>query len=340
MKLSKKILCVLMTGVFAAAVAAGCGGGQSSSGSSSASTSQKAAKANFPKKQLSIVVPYAPGGASDTVARIFAQELEKQLGKPVVVSNKTGASGAVGLEAVKNSAPDGYTIAYMPVESTMISSLGFTDLTSNDFKFIGRVMTIPAAITVRKDAPWNTLEEFIQYAKANPEKIQVGNSGTGSIWQVAAASLEEAAGIKFTHVPFDGAAPAIAALMGGNIQAVAVSPAEVKSNVDAGDFKVLAILGDKPSSVVPDVPTATSLGYKVAAMGWGGFAVPKDTPDDVVQILSDAADKAINTDNIKKLLKDRGFEFAYMSGKDMDAFAKDQLQMYQELIPKLGIVQK
>ena len=335
MKIGKKLLSVLMVGVMAA-VMAGCGGG----GAKPDAKAGQKPKTDFPKKQLSIIVPYAPGGASDTVARIFGKELEKQLGKPVIVSNKTGASGAVGLEAVKNSTPDGYTIAYMPVESTMISALGFTKLTSNDFKFIGRVMTIPAAITVRKDAPWNSLKEFIEYAKANPGKVQVGNSGTGSIWQVAAASLEEAAQIKFTHVPFDGAAPAIAALMGKNIDAVAVSPAEVKTNVDSGDFKVLAVLGDKPSSVVPNVPTATSLGYKVAAMGWGGFAVPKDTPDDVVKILSDASDKAINTDTIKKLLKERGFEFAYMNGKDMDAFAKDQLKMYSELIPKLGIVKK
>ena len=124
----------------------------------------------FPRKQIQIVVPYAPGGASDVVARIYGKELEKELGKPVVIVNKTGASGAVGLESVKNSRPDGYTMSYMPVESTMISALGLSDISSNDFSFVCRVMTIPAAITVKADAPWNTLEEFIAYAKENPEK--------------------------------------------------------------------------------------------------------------------------------------------------------------------------
>ncbi|MDO5352384.1 MAG: tripartite tricarboxylate transporter substrate binding protein [Succinatimonas sp.] len=289
----------------------------------------------FPRKQIQIVVPYAPGGASDTVARIYGKELEKELGKPVVVVNRTGASGAVGLESVKNSRPDGYTMSYMPVESTMISALGLSDISSDDFTFVCRIMTIPAAITVSADAPWNTLEEFLQYAKENPGKLTVGNSGPGSIWNVAAASLEKATDVKFTHVPFDGAAPAIAALLGKNISAVAVSPSEVKTNVDAGQFKVLAVIGDQHSSVVPDVKTTKELGIDVSAMGWGGFAVPKGTPDEVVQILNDASAKVAQSADLKKLLADRGFEYAYLNGKDMDAFAKDQLTQYKELIPQL-----
>ncbi len=290
---------------------------------------------NFPRKQLNIVVPYAPGGASDTVARIYGKELANVLGKPVTVTNRTGASGAVGLESVKNSKADGYTIAYMPVESTMIAPLGLDPISSNDFSFICRVMTIPAAITVRADAPWNTLEEFLDDAKKNPGKIMVGNSGAGSIWHVASASLAQAAGVEFNYVPFDGAAPAVAALMGGNIQAVAVSPSEVKTNVDAGQFKVLAVVGDKRSNVVPDVKTTKELGLDVTAMGWGGFAVPKGTPADVVKILDEASAKAVQTDAVKKLLKERGFEYAYLNGADMDAFAKDQLSKYEVLIPQL-----
>ena len=293
------------------------------------------AAAKFPKKQVQIVVPYAPGGASDTVARIYGKELEKELGKPVVVVNRTGASGAVGLESVKNSKPDGYTMSYMPVESTMISALGLSDISSDDFTFVCRVMTIPAAITVSKDAPGNTLDDFLKYAKENPGKITVGNSGPGSIWNVAAASLEKAAGVQFTHVPFDGAAPAVAALLGKNISAVAVSPSEVKTNVDAGQFKVLAVIGDQHSSVVPDVKTTKELGYDVSAMGWGGFAVPKGTPEDVVKILNDASAKVAQSEALKKLLAERGFEYAYLDGKDMDAFAKAQLAQYKELIPKL-----
>lgn len=271
----KKILALALAAAMALSLVA-CSKPASNSSSSSAS---KGNTVDFPgNKQISLIVPYSAGGASDTTARIYAAELEKALGATIVVSNVTGASGAIGLEQVRNANPDGYTMAYMPVESTMLRSLGFTDLSTDDFKFVGRAMTIPAAVTVRADAPWNTFQEFVDYAKEHPGEIQVGNSGTGSIWHIAAASIEDKCGIEFTHVPFDGAAPAVAALLGGNIQAVTVSPSEVKNNVDSGDFKVLCVLGEGRSSVVPDVQTATEMGIDITIQGWGGFAVPKDTP--------------------------------------------------------------
>jgi len=325
----KRILIVLLLIAMVFAMSA-CGGTESAPADD---------KVEFPTDSLSVIVPYAPGGASDTVARIFAQELEKVVNVPVVVSNQTGASGAVGLQFVADSKPDGYTIAYMPVESTMLRALGFTELSTDDFRFIGRCMTIPAAITVRADSQWQTFEDFIAYAKENPGKILVGNSGTGSIWHVAAASVEDACDVTFTHVPFDGAAPAIAALLGSNIDAVAVSPSEVKTNYDNGDFRILAVLGESRSSVAPDVPTAQELGVEVTAQGWGGFAVPKDTPDEIVNILNEAAKVALNSEPVKDLLAERGFEFAYLSGPEMDAVVKDLLKYYDELIPSLGIKQ-
>lgn len=317
-----------------------CGGSKTpaASGSASSGGSSSAETVDFPgNKQVSLIVPYSAGGASDTVARIYASELEQSLGTSIVVSNVTGASGAIGLEQVRNSNPDGYTIAYMPVESTMLKALGFTDLSTDDFRFIGRAMTIPAAVTVRADAPWDTFEDFVNYAKEHPGEIQVGNSGTGSIWHIAAASIEKECGVQFTHVPFDGAAPAVAALLGGNIQAVTVSPSEVKNNVDSGDFKVLCVLGESRSSVVPDVPTAQELGIDITIQGWGGFAVPKDTPQAVIDILEKASETAINSDSVKKTLADRGYEHAYLSGSDMDQKASEELAYYSELIPELGI---
>lgn len=335
----KKILALALAAAMVLSLAA-CGkkdtnsdGSKSQDGSTSVTQ-----EGSFPgNKQISLIVPYSPGGASDTTGRIYASELEKALGTSVVVSNVTGASGAIGLEQVRNSKPDGYTIAYMPVESTMLRALGFTDLSTDDFKFIGRAMTIPAAITVRADAPWNTFEEFIAYAKDHPGEVQVGNSGTGSIWHVAAASIEDKCGVEFTHVPFDGAAPAVAALLGNNIQAVTVSPSEVKNNVDSGDFKVLCILGESHSSVVPDVQTAKEMGIDITIQGWGGFAVPKDTPQEVVDVLVKASETAINSNAMKNLLAERGFEHAYLNGSDMDTKAAAELAYYGELIPSLGI---
>ena len=335
----KKILTLALAAAMSLTLVA-CGGSKTpaASGSASSGGSSSAETVDFPgNKQVSLIVPYSAGGASDTVARIYASELEQSLGTSIVVSNVTGASGAIGLEQVRNSNPDGYTIAYMPVESTMLKALGFTDLSTDDFRFIGRAMTIPAAVTVRADAPWDTFEDFVNYAKEHPGEIQVGNSGTGSIWHIAAASIEKECGVQFTHVPFDGAAPAVAALLGGNIQAVTVSPSEVKNNVDSGDFKVLCVLGESRSSVVPDVPTAQELGIDITIQGWGGFAVPKDTPQAVIDILEKASETAINSDSVKKTLADRGYEHAYLSGSDMDQKASEELAYYSELIPELGI---
>ena len=335
----KKILALALAAAMSLTLVA-CGGSKTpaASGSASSGGSSSAETVDFPgNKQVSLIVPYSAGGASDTVARIYASELEQSLGTSIVVSNVTGASGAIGLEQVRNSNPDGYTSAYMPVESTMLKALGFTDLSTDDFRFIGRAMTIPAAVTVRADAPWDTFEDFVNYAKEHPGEIQVGNSGTGSIWHIAAASIEKECGVQFTHVPFDGAAPAVAALLGGNIQAVTVSPSEVKNNVDSGDFKVLCVLGESRSSVVPDVPTAQELGIDITIQGWGGFAVPKDTPQAVIDILEKASETAINSDSVKKTLADRGYEHAYLSGSDMDQKASEELAYYSELIPELGI---
>jgi len=134
----------------------------------------------FPgNKQISLIVPYSAGGASDTTARIYASELEKALPGTITVSNITGASGATGLTRVKNAKADGYTIAYMPVESTMLRALGLTDLSTDDFKFIGRAMTIPSAVTVKADSPWKTIEDFIAYAKARDAKKEAAAKPAG-----------------------------------------------------------------------------------------------------------------------------------------------------------------
>lgn len=291
----------------------------------------------FPAREVTIVVPYSPGGASDTVTRIIAKNVEPALGVPVIVTNKTGASGSIAMDYVRKSTPDGYTICYMPVESTMVKALGYTDLSPADYDFLAGAMTISAAITVRADAPWNTVQEFLDYAKANPGKVSVGNSGTGSIWHIAAASIEESQGVKFNHVPFEGAAPAIAALLGGHIDAVTVSDSEVLPTVQNGDFKILAVMGDSRSAVVPDVPTLKELGINVAVFGWGGFAVPAGTPADVRTTLEAAFKTAIESPDFAKLCQDRGMMLNYNTGAQIQKFAQEQFDFYSVLIPKLGI---
>lgn len=295
------------------------------------------AASDFPNKPVTIVVPYNPGGASDVTSRVIAQGMEKKLGVPVVVTNKAGGSGGVGLEYVRSSKKDGYTIAYMPVESTMIKALGFTDIQPSDFTYLGRVMTLPAAITVKSDSPWKTIEELLDYASKNPGKISVGNSGTGSIWHVASASLADKAKVKFNNVPFDGAAPAIAALLGGHIKAVAVSASEVLPSSKAGTLRVLALMSNERSPMLPDVPTLKERNIDVDVMGWGGFGVPAGTPPEVVAVLESAIKSSFETKAFKDFTTERSMEYSYLDSKATNAYAQSQYEYFSKLIPSLGI---
>ena len=179
----KKLACILLTVLLSS-----CGSGE----------------VKYPSKNITLVVPYSPGGASDTAARIFGKGLELELGVPVVVENRTGGAGAVGLSYVQKSKADGYTMAYMPVESIMLEALGHVEMKPSDFSFIGGATVVPSALTVSASSPWKTYEQFITYAKKNPNKIRIGNSGPGSIWHLAAAALGNKEDVMFTHVPFEG----------------------------------------------------------------------------------------------------------------------------------------
>jgi len=212
-----------------------------SSGSKTTSAPSVATKVNFPTKPITMIVSYAPGGGTDLTARALASAVEKHLGQPIGVVNKTGGGGAIGMTEGANAKPDGSTVTFVTVELTTLHHLGLTPVNYKQFKPITQVNFDPGAITVRKDAPWNTLQEFLDYAKANPKKVRVGDSGNGAIWNLAANAVEKATGVEFTHVGFDGATPAVTALVGGHIDAVSVSPAEVLIQIKAGNLKMLGL---------------------------------------------------------------------------------------------------
>ncbi|MGN8646286.1 tripartite tricarboxylate transporter substrate binding protein [Gracilibacillus sp. HCP3S3_G5_1] len=301
------------------------------------SNSGSADHSNFPENQIEVVVPFAAGGASDLVSRTIATEMENELDVPVVVSNKTGGSGTSGMLATRDANPDGYTIGYVPVELAMVEELGLADITPDGYKAIGQLMTIPAAITVSADAPYNTIEDFIAYAKENPGEVKVGNSGTGSIWHIAAAAFAQELDLELEYIPYDGAAPAVTALMGGHVDAVSVSPSEVVAGLDSEDFKVLAVMSEERDANVPDVPTLQELGYDINLSGWGGFVAPKDTPDEVIDILQAAFKSAAESEAFTKLLEERGMNLNYKDGAEFQQFAQEQYEYFSELIPNIDL---
>ncbi|MFM1651729.1 tripartite tricarboxylate transporter substrate binding protein [Brevibacillus sp. B_LB10_24] len=308
-----------------------------SSGNSAAPSDKQSAGENYPKKQIELIVPYAAGGGTDAVARAFADSANKTLPQSIGVVNKNGGGGAVGMSEGAKAKPDGYKVTLVTVEMTTLPPLGLAAFTSDDFKPVARLNADPAAITVRADAPWNTIDEFLAYAKENPGKIRIGNSGTGAIWHLAATALEQKVGTKFNHIPFDGANPAVTALLGGHIEAVSVSPAEVAAHVEAGKLKVLAVMADERVEKLKDVPTLKEEGIDLSIGTWRGLAVPKDTPDDVVAVLEATTKKVTEDKAFTDILEKMNLGVSYAdSAAFKEAIQKDN-ELFTKLVSDLGL---
>lgn len=312
-------------------VVAGCGGQQA-----------KAPEApKFPAKQIDIICPFAAGGGTDLVARALANSTKDKLGQPVMVVNKTGGVGAVGMNDGAKAKPDGYTVTMITVELVTLTHLGLAQLNYQDFEPILRVNMDPSAITVRTDAPWKNMKEFLDYAKQHPGQVKVGNAGPGSIWHLAAAALEQKTGVQFNHVPYSGgAAPAVVALLGGNIDAVAVSPAEVDAQVKAGKLRVLGVASETRAKALPDVPTMKEQGIDLVLGTWRGLAVPKGTPAPVVKILHDAFKKGMEDKAFVDYMDKAGLGLGYLSGEAFKASMKAEEASFGTLIEKLGLKKK
>lgn len=314
-------------------VVVGCGGG--------AKPAAKAPEApKFPTKQIEIIVPAGAGGGTDMLSRALANKAKDLLGQPVVIVNKPGGSGTVGFTAGQTAKPDGYTVTMFFAEIVIVPHLGIAQADHKLFVPIMRVNMDPAAITVKADAPWKTLKEFLDYAKANPGKVRMGNSGPGSIWHLAAATVEDKTGVKFNHVPYGGAAPAVTALLGGAIEAVAVSPAEVGAQVASGKLKILGVMSDKREKAFPEVKTFKEQGYEVVVGTWRGLGVPKGTPEPVVKILHDAFKKAMDDPGFIAQADKLGLGLAYLNAADFTKFMDADFANYAKLVDKLGLKQQ
>lgn len=298
---------------------------------------QAAAQSDFPNKPIELVVPYQPGGGTDALARAFADASRKFINQSIVVVNKPGAGGAIGWQEVINAKPDGYKLAVLTVELLTLPHLGLAKFKYDDFQPIAQLNADPAAITVKAEAPWNTIEEFLAEAKKKPDSVRVGNSGNGSIWHLAAAALEDKTGAKFNHIPFQGAAPAVLALMGGHIEAVAVSPAEVTTYVQAGKLKTLMVMADKRVKGFEKVPTAKEKGIDLSIGTWRGLGAPKNTPPEVMARLRDLAAKTAAEPAMHEVMDKQNLGYVYTDGAAFkETLAKDDAY-FKGLITRLNL---
>ncbi len=295
------------------------------------------AQQQFPGgKPVEMTVMFGAGSAADVTARELAKGMEKALGVPVPVVNRTGGGGAIGYSYVQQQRPDGYSIIWNSNSISTTYHLGTTSFDYKAFDAVARVSVETPALAVRNDAPWKTLKEFINYAKANPGKVRIGNSGTGSHTHFVAQALFKSNDATITNVPFTEG-QAVVNLLGSRIEGVVQLPAALVGQVKSGELRVLAMLGEKRDPVFPDVPTAKELGYPIALDMWRGIAVPTGTPKPVVAKLQDAIKASVDSQSFKDAGKTIGFVPAYLPAQDFaKLIANDDVRLAQ-LMDELGL---
>ena len=280
-------------------------------------------------------MPFPPGGVADTVARPVAEALARELRQTVIVENRAGAGGALGIGQAARAAPDGYTvllslssISILPEADRVLERKPASRL--DDFKPIARFTADPTVLVVRADAPWHTLAEFIAAARARPGAINYGSSGNYGTMHVPMEMLGAQAGLKLTHIPYTGAGPAIVALLGGQVDALASGPSTVVQQIQAGKLRALAHWGEQPLAALPGVPSLTQAGHPVRFAQWSALFVPARTPDEIVQRLRAAAAKVAADAAVRQVVAKAGSPIEYLDAPafqrywDVDAAAMTQ----------------
>jgi tripartite-type tricarboxylate transporter receptor subunit TctC len=280
---------------------------------------------DYPSRPVKIVVPYPAGGSNDIVARIVAQKLQDKWGPAVVVENRAGAGGALGIGVAARAAPDGYTvlmslssISILPEADKILDRKPAYQL--SQFKPIARFTADPTVLVVRADAPWKNFAEFLADVRAHPGKYNYGSSGNYGTMHVPMEMLKAEAGFRMTHIPYTGAGPAVVALLAGQVDALASGPASVVQQIQAGKLRALAHWGDHALMGLPDVPSLKQLGHPVQFAQWSALFVPAATPDDIVAKLRAAAAKAAADPTVRQVIAKAGSPVEYLDAPQFQAY--------------------
>ena len=302
------------------------------------------AQAPFPSKPITMIVPFPPGGVADTVARPVAEAMSRDLGQPVVIENRGGAGGGIGMGTAAKAAPDGYTVllalasySVLPEADTLLGRAPMYSYKS--LRPIARFTADPTVLAVRAEAPWKTVKDFVEDAKKRPGAINYGSSGNYGTMHVPMEILAQNAGIKMTHVPFTGAAPAIVALLGGQIDAVSTGPATVVQHVKSGKLKVLGHWGTGKLQALPDVPSLKDSGYNAEYAQWSGLFIPAGVPEPVAQRLRAAAKAAGSDARVKEVIGGAGTPVLYQDTPEFEKYVQSDVKRMTEVVKKMGKVE-
>lgn len=295
------------------------------------------ARGPYPSKPVTIICPWQAGGGTDRVSRFWADALHRELGSPFVVANKTGGAGAVGHRSGAEARPDGYTLTMITFELSTMHHMGIAEVTHADYACILQVNADPAAIVVRRDAPWNTLRELLDHVREHPGEVKMSGTARGGAWDLARAGLLLADGQAVDNIlwiPTQGSAPSIVELLGGHIEAVCCSVPEAAASLD--QLKVLAVMADQRLPEYPEIPTAAEMGLDWTAVGWRGLAAPLGTPPKVLKRLTSACAKIAASDEYKEFMQKNGFAIEIRESEEFVEFLDQQDQQWKDVIEKAG----
>jgi len=295
----------------------------------------------YPSRPISMVVPFPPGGVADIVARPIAEAMSRVLNVPVVVENKAGAGGGIGMGLVAKAKPDGYTLL---LALSSISILPEADKVTGrsplyqlgEFVPIARLTADPTVLAVRSDSPWKTLAEFVADAKKRPGAITYGSSGNYGTMHMPMEMFAASAGIKLLHVPYTGGGPAVVGLLGGNVDALSTGPSTVIQHVKAGKVRLLASWGDKRLASLPDVPTLLESGYDAVFFQWSGLFAPVGTPEPVLAKLRDAARVAAADPKFVAAMATVETPVQYMDAPELQRFWDVDAKKLGEAVRRVG----
>ena len=303
-----------------------------------------AAQGAWPSKPITMIVPFPPGGLADLVARPVAEALSRDLGQPVVIENKAGAGGGIGMGLAARAKPDGYTILLALSSLTVIPQadvlLGRPAMFALlDLRPLARFTADPTVLAVRADAPWKTVQQFIDDARKRPGAINYGSSGNYGTMHVPMEILAQSTDIKLTHIPFTGAGPAVVALLGGEIDAVSSGPATVLQQVKAGKLRVLAHWGNGALAALPEVPSLKDAGVNAEYAQWSGLFIPQATPEPIAQRLRAAAKAAAQDARVKEVILGAGSPVLYQDSPEFEKYVQADAKRMADVVKRMGKVE-
>lgn len=295
----------------------------------------------YPAQPVTLIVSSAAGGTTDMAARMISDPLSKALGKPVIVDNRPGASGAIAASAVKRAKPDGYTLlvqysGYQVITPHLVK-VAFDPI--KDFAPVANILVAPQVIVVRPDLPIKTLPELVSYARTHPGKLTYASSGNGSLQHVTGELIHQLARVDITHVPYKGTGPAITDLLGGNVDMTFTTAPPLISHIKTGKLRPLAVTGNVALATFPDVPTTSSIkGYeKIDVSSWFAVYAPAGTPTPVVNKLTTEIRKIMQTAEFKSKAEAQGAYAVYMNPRELADYTSKELQTWGKFVKEAKI---